>query len=148
MPNIRTATREDLPAIVRLLAQLNEGVPPAPTDGHRAAFEAAAADTRQRLLVVEQDGAVVGTAVLIVVPNLGRGGLPYALIENVVVDERVRGRGYGAQLLRYIVDEARRAGCYKVALTSRKHRKDAHRFYERLGFTAASEGFRYSLIAD
>ena len=39
-------------------------------------------------------------------------------------------------------EEAQRAGCYKLSLTSNKHRKDAHRFYERLGFRATHEGFR------
>ena len=50
-----------------------------------------AADPRQRLLVVEHDGAVIGTAVLVIVPNLGHNGSPYALVENVVVDEAARG---------------------------------------------------------
>ncbi len=130
---------------MRLLGQLNENVPPAPTERHRAAFEAVAADPRQRLLVVELDGAVIGTAVLVIVPNLGHNGAPYALIENVVVDEAARGAGHGERLLRYMIDEARAAGCYKVVLTSRKSRTDAHRFYKRLGFEATSEGFRYTL---
>lgn len=47
--------------------------------------------------------------------------------------------------MRYAIEEARRAGCYKIALTSRLHRTDAHRFYERLGFTAESKGFRLAL---
>jgi ribosomal protein S18 acetylase RimI-like enzyme len=145
--NIRDATADDLPALVHLLGQLNENVPLAPTERHRAAFEAVAADVRQRLLVVEHNGAVVGTAVLVIVPNLGHNGAPYALIENVVVDEAVRGQGHGEALLRYMIDEARAAGCYKIVLTSRKSRKDAHRFYEQLGFEATSEGFRYTLIA-
>lgn len=145
---IRDATLDDLPALVRLHAQLSDEPASECTPQHRAAFEAVSADPRQRLLVVEQDGAVVGTAVLILVPNLGRGGQPYALIENVVVHEGARGRGHGERLLRYMIDEARAAGCYKVVLTSRKSRKDAHRFYERLGFDATSEGFRYTLVAE
>jgi GNAT superfamily N-acetyltransferase len=44
--------------------------------------------------------------------------------------------------MRHAIEEARRAGCYKVSLTSNKRRADAHRFYQRLGFRAASEGFR------
>lgn len=148
MDMIRDATSDDLPALVRLLGQLNESVPPAPTERHIAAFGAVSADPRQRLLVVERDGAVVGTAALVIVPNLGHDGTPYALVENVVVDEAARGRRHGDALLRYIIDEARAAGCYKVVLTSRKSRTDAHRFYERLGFDATSEGFRYTLIRD
>ena len=148
MSTIRDATIDDLPALVRLLGQLNETPSPAPTERHAAAFAAVVADPRQRLLVVERDGVVIGTAAMVIVPNLGHNGTPYALIENVVVDEAARGQRHGESLLRYTIDAARTAGCYKVVLTSRKHRKDAHRFYERLGFDATSAGFRYTLIGD
>lgn len=63
---IRDATAADLPALVRLLGQLNETAWPSPTERHIAAFEAVSADPRQRLLVVEHDGVVVGTAVLVI----------------------------------------------------------------------------------
>ncbi len=146
MDMIRDATSDDLPALVRLLGQLNETAWPG---AHRAASRRVRGCGRRRAaaaLVVERDGAVVGTAVLVIVPNLGHDGAPYALIENVVVDEAARGAGHGERLLRYMIDEARAAGCYKVVLTSRKSRQDAHRFYERIGFTATSEGFRHTLI--
>lgn len=146
---IRDANADDLPALVRLLGQLYDPVPAAaPTEQHLAAFEAVAADRRQRLLVVEQEGVAIGTASLVIVPNVGHGGTPYALIENVVVDEAARSTGHGDRLLRYMIDAARAAGCYKVVLTSRKRRTDAHRFYKRLGFEATSEGFRYTLTTD
>lgn len=118
MPTIRHATADDLPELVRLLAQLNDT--PAPlNDRHRKAFDDFAADPRQRLLVVEN-------------------------VEN----EPARNRGIGETLMRYAVEQARAAGCYKVALTSRKSRSDAHRFYERIGFERSSEGFRITLIPD
>ncbi len=145
---IRDATIDDLPALIHLLGQLNETTSPEPTRRHAAAFEAIAADPRQRLLVVEAGGVVIGTAALVVVPNLGHDGSPYSLVENVVVDESARGQRHGEALMRHIIDAASAAGCYKVVLTSRKFRKDAHRFYERLGFTATSEGFRYTLSPD
>lgn len=145
---IRDAMIDDLPALVRLLGQLNETASPKPTQRHALAFEAVSADPRQRLLVVERAGAVIGTAALVVVPNLGHNGSPYALVENVVIDESARGQRHGEVLMRYVIDAALAAGCYKVVLTSRKSRKDAHRFYERLGFAATSEGFRYTLIPD
>jgi hypothetical protein len=44
--------------------------------------------------------------------------------------------------MRHLMEAAQQAGCYKLALTSNKQRPDAHRFYQRLGFRAASEGFR------
>jgi GNAT superfamily N-acetyltransferase len=149
-PVIRDATAADLPRLIELYAALGadpaqEQVSETPAPEYVRAFAEISADPRQRLLVIGADGRVVGTAVLIVVPNLSRRGRPYALVENVVVDEAQRGRGYGAALMRYAIEDARRAGCYKIALTSRLHRTEAHSFYERLGFTAESNGFRLAL---
>ncbi len=48
-------------------------------------------------------------------------------------------------MMGWTVDEARRRGCVRVQLTTNKARKRAHRFYERLGFTASHEGMKLSL---
>ncbi|MDZ4278232.1 MAG: GNAT family N-acetyltransferase, partial [Dehalococcoidia bacterium] len=110
---------------------------------YRTAFREIEGDARQRQLVVEANGRIVGGASLIIIPNLSRQGRPWALVENVVVDETERGSGFGELLLRHALEEARRAGCYKLSLTSNRARKDAHRFYERLGFKPTHEGFRF-----
>ena len=144
---VRHATEADLPRIVELLAQLSldepreELGPPLP-EAYRLAFQQIQADPNQRLLLAEAGGRVVGTASLLIVPNLSHQGRPYAIVENVVVDATERGDGYGELLLRHAMEEARRAGCYKLSLTSNKRRTEAHRFYGRLGFQATHEGFR------
>ncbi|MCH8064552.1 MAG: GNAT family N-acetyltransferase [Chloroflexi bacterium] len=144
---MRDAHEADLPRIVELLAQLSLDAPrewpdePLPAS-YLAAFEEIVADRRQRLLVVEAQGRIVGSAALIIVPNLSRQGRPYAIIENIVIDTDARGVGHGEALVRYAIEEARKAGCYKLSLTSNKRRPDAHRFYERLGFQATHEGYR------
>ena len=144
---MRDATEADLPRLVELLAQLSLGAPreavgPPLLESYGRAFQEIEADERQQLFVVEDGGRVVGTVCLIIVPNLSHEGRPYALVENVVVDETERSAGYGELLMRHAIAEARRAGCYKLALTSNKRRPDAHRFYQRLGLRATSEGFR------
>ena len=147
---VRDAREADLPRLVELLAQLSPATPleveaTPPLSSERQAFAQIQADPRQRLLVVEAEGLVLGSAVLIIVPNLSHQGRPYAIAENVVIDASQRGAGHGELLMRYIVGEAREAGCYKLSLTSNKERKDAHRFYERLGFRATHEGYRVEL---
>ena len=147
MSTVRDATADDLPRIVELLAQLSpdepreELGPPLP-EVYQRAFREMVADSGQRLLVAEPDGRIVGTVALVIIPNLTHQGRPYAIVENVVVDAAERSAGYGELLLRYAMEEARRAGCYKLSVTSNKRRKDAHRFYERLGFDATHEGYR------
>lgn len=145
-PTVRQATAADLPQILALLTQLSLDGPRedvSAVEAYRKAFAEIERDPRQRLLVLESDGRIVGTAVLIIIPNLSHRGRPWALAENVVVDETARSAGYGELLMRRALEEARTAGCYKLTLTSSKRRLDAHRFYARLGFRATHEGFRF-----
>jgi GNAT superfamily N-acetyltransferase len=149
-PVIRSATRDDLPRLVELLAQLSLDSPredlrsPRPA-AYDAALEEVLADGRQTLLVAEVDGAIVGMACYIEVPNLSHVGRPYALVEDVVVAAAMRGQGYGEALMQRAIELARAGGCYKLVLTSSKVRTDAHRFYQRLGFKATHVGFRLEL---
>lgn len=53
--------------------------------------------------------------------------------------------GLGAAMMTWAIAEARRRGCALVQLTSDKSRTDAHRFYQRLGFTATHEGMKLRL---
>jgi len=57
-----------------------------------------------------------------------------ARIEDVVVDEVMRGNGIGEALVRYALNMAREAVADGVALTSNPKRKAANRLYKRLGF--------------
>jgi GNAT superfamily N-acetyltransferase len=61
------------------------------------------------------------------------------------VHEAYRGRGLGAAVITWAIDEARRRHCALVQLTTDKSRASAHRFYERLGFAASHEGMKLSL---
>ena len=144
---VRVATEADLPRVVELLAQLSidepRDVPGSPLpEVYPEAFRRMQADEEQRLLVLEADGRIVGSLVLLIVPNLTHEGRPYATVENLIVDESERGAGRGRLLMEYVIDAAKRAGCYKMALTSHGSRTDAHRFYESLGFQSTHEAYR------
>ena len=148
LASVRDATEDDLPRLIELLGYLSmreQREDPSQLDRYRAAFAAIAADANQRLLVLDLDGRIIGSTVLIIVPNLSNQARPWAQVENVVVHPDLRGRGYGEQLMRHALDAARAAGCYKLVLTSNKERADAHRFYRRLGFQTTHEAFRYDL---
>ncbi len=145
---VRRAARDDVPAIVALIAadQLGaarEGGDLAP---YERAFAAIDADPAQLLAVAtDEAGAVAGTLQLTVIPGLARRGALRAQIEAVRVREDLRGQGLGHALLAWAIEEARRRGCALVQLTSDKRRAEAHRFYGRLGFTASHEGFKLRL---
>ncbi|MFB9185986.1 GNAT family N-acetyltransferase [Dactylosporangium sucinum] len=137
-----------MPRIIALLADDALGATrespddPAP---YLAAFDALAADPAQLLVVAESDGDVVGTLQLTFIPGLARRGALRAQVEAVRVAASMRGAGLGETLLRWAVEESRRRGAALVQLTSDAARTDAHRFYERLGFTATHVGFKRSL---
>ncbi len=57
-----------------------------------------------------------------------------ARIEDVVVDEAMRGKGIGEALVRFALNMARDAGADGVALTTNPRREAANRLYQRLGF--------------
>lgn len=151
MPStVRPATEHDLPRIVELLQQLSlddrrEDLGPPLPDVYVDVFRRLEADPGQHLLVVEDDERIVGSVTVIVSPNLSHKGTPWAEVENMVVDDAARGRGHGEALIREAIEIARRAGCYKLTLTSNNQRTGAHRFYERVGFKQTHRGFRISL---
>ncbi|MFF3857655.1 GNAT family N-acetyltransferase [Streptomyces sp. NPDC002209] len=143
----RTATREDLPAVLALLADAGEEERAEVTEAHERAFAAIAADARNEMLVLCEGGTgtVLGCLQLTYVPGLGQGGRERALVEAVRIRADRRGGGLGAELMRLAVARARERGCGLVQLTSNKRRADAHRFYERLGFARSHEGFKLRL---
>ncbi len=145
---IRPATPEDIPAIVALLAADSLGVgreSPDDLTPYQEAFDRLAADPNQYPTVAVRDGRVVGTLQLSVIPGLSRRGATRTIIEAVRVHADERGNGLGTQLIEWAVAESRALGANLVQLTSDLSRVDAHRFYERLGFTGSHLGFKLQL---
>jgi GNAT superfamily N-acetyltransferase len=148
---LRRAETGDIPALVALLAadQLGTTRDGVNTDqdlaAYQRAFGAIDADPAHLLVVAQAGPRVVGTLQLSFIPGLARRGALRAQIEAVRVHESYRGRGLGAAMMGWAIEEARRRGCGLVQLTSDKSRPDAHRFYQQLGFVASHEGMKLRL---
>lgn len=147
---VRHARREDVPAIVRMLADdvlgskrelVEDPVAPA----YLRAFDEMAAQSGNELLVAVQDNEVIGCLQLTIATGLSRRGMRRAILEGVRVSSKHRGAKVGEQLVLDAVSRARAAGCGLVQLTSDASRADARRFYERLGFVATHVGMKLSL---
>src|SRR3954447_19687809 len=103
----RTATRADVPAVLRLLADddisRDRGfgdAPPVAEDVDAAiwaAFEEIDADANNELLVADDDGEIVATCQLTFIPGLSRGGARRMTIEAVRVRSDRRGAGLGRE---------------------------------------------------
>jgi len=147
-PIFRRATSADIPAIVAMLADDALGATRESLDDlalYEAAFQRIEADPNQLLVVVEQDGAVVGTLQLTFIAGLSRMGMTRALIEAVRVQGNARSGGLGTRMVEWAVAEARVRGCGLIQLTTDRTRADAHRFYERLGFEPSHIGYKKTL---
>ncbi|MFC8725303.1 GNAT family N-acetyltransferase [Streptomyces bacillaris] len=145
---IRPVAETDLDAVVGLLADDPLGAQRESPDDltpYHAALRRLADDPHQHVVVAVREGRVVGTLQLTVIPGLSRRGATRSIIEAVRIHADERGSGLGTQLIQWAVDESRRQDCQLVQLTSDATRQDAHRFYERLGFTASHVGFKLAL---
>lgn len=147
---MRRATRDDLPAIVALLADDSLGAqredPSLPlAECYTTSFAAIDADPNQLLAVATRDGTVIGCLQLTFLPGLSRRGAWRGQIEAVRIARDARGMGLGRQMMGWAIDTCRARGCTLVQLTSDTARPEAHRFYESLGFVASHTGFKRAL---
>ena len=146
----RLATRADLSAIVRMLADdelgsQRERVENPLPESYSAAFEQINRDPNHELIVAEKDGDVIGTLHLMFLPSVSFQGGLRAQVESVRIDKRFQSRGIGSQMMKWAIERAQQRGAQMVQLTTHKSRVDAHRFYERLGFKGSHLGMKLSL---
>lgn len=132
----RAARSDDFEQIIRLYRQLNPDDPVLRDGSDATAFEQILGSTALHLFVLDLDGVVVATTYLNVIPNLTRSASPYAVIENVVVEESRRGTGLGRQIMAGTLQAAWDAGCYKAMLMTGSRNPATHAFYRACGFSA------------
>ena len=146
----RAALRDDLPEIVRMLADDGLGSQreryehPLPV-GYYAAFDQIERDTNHQLIVAELDDRVVGTLHLMFLPSISYQGALRAQVESVRVDRGYQNQGIGSQMMKWAIAQAKERKAHIMQLTTHKSREDAHRFYERLGFQKSHLGMKLNL---
>lgn len=132
---IRQATRSDADRIRELCDQLGYAISLANAQDRIAT----AISPDRDVVVYEQDGSPFGGTRVVAWMELShRRALEsgeWGEISGLVVDESVRGRGVGAALIRYAEEWTRQRGLSRLRVRTNDARKDAHRFYEREGFT-------------
>ncbi|QBY00254.1 GNAT family N-acetyltransferase [Rhodophyticola sp. CCM32] len=148
MPELRPAKAADLPALQILYQHLIPGERPASPDVAEDRLTALAAYPGSAVLVADLAGDLIATVTLIIVPNMTRGGAPYAFIENVVTHADFRGQGHGTRLLSEAERRAWDAGCYRIMIVSGDHNSTAHALYRSAGYSGSKIGFQKRRIAD
>jgi GNAT superfamily N-acetyltransferase len=143
---IRRAIRGDVPAIVGLFASDGLGGHADTTDpealpDYLDAFDWITAQASTALFVAVLGNEVVGTFQTGFSRSLSNRGAAVLTVMAVQTRADLRGRGIGARMMDHAAEEARRLGAVKIRLSSNAARTDAHRFYERLGFSRSHAGF-------
>mgnify|MGYP001446313437 CR=1 FL=1 len=89
------------------------------------------------------DGTMVGTAMGVIITALDGN---FMVVENVVVSEQCRGQGVGKLILKELDRFALENQCTYAILVSSGFRKNAHKFYEAVGYVDDVRGFRKNYI--
>ena len=150
---VRRAVENDLSVLMLLLSDdpisAARGDRAEEPDGavYRSALRELTADTSNEvLLVINGADEPVAMMQLTRIPGLSRRGATRLLVESVRVHSSQRSSGIGSAMMRWVTTTAAQAtGASLVQLTSDEARKDAHRFYERLGFHGSHRGFKFSV---
>jgi GNAT superfamily N-acetyltransferase len=132
---IRDAEEADLSGVLHALAESGiDGGHSFTVDEAREHVSRIRQSSNYRLLAAWVDGEIAGTYTLVIVEKLGKRGTPAGLVEDVAVLPSAQRKGVGRAMMEHAIEQCRKAGCYKLALSSNLKRADAHRFYESLGF--------------
>lgn len=144
--DIRFAEREDIQPLLKLYRHLDPDDRDTTLEDALTYWEQMMRYPGSGILVAYAGDTLVATCTLVVIPNLTRGGTPYALIENVVTHAEHRNKGYGKAVLKTATEAAWAAGCYKVMLLTGSKAAATLKFYQDAGFEQSKTGFQMRRI--
>ncbi|AFY34824.1 GNAT family N-acetyltransferase [Calothrix sp. PCC 7507] len=140
--DIRIASREDLPLLIQLYAEM-DGESPLQSEQAADIFTEITKISNYHIYLAFQNQEPVGTFSLLYAPTMmHRGYHKFAVLDSVTVTPQVRGQGIGTQMVKAALQLSAEAGCYKVMLSSNIRREKAHQFYQSLGFEQHGWSFK------
>ena len=129
---IREAAHTDFEGILPLLGQLWPDVI-LDVKALEKVYHNAIDSERQRLIIGQVNGKIIAFCSLTVKNNLWLAG-QLGHVDELVVDRAYRGQGMGKKMMIKITELAQQSKCKRIELDSAFHRKDAHHFYETMGY--------------
>lgn len=99
-------------------------------------------ENQSRIYVVKDEEKIIGCCMLHLQYKLIRNGCKAGFIEEVIVDNQYRKKGVGEELIRFVIEEAKKVGCYKVTLSCFD---ELISFYTKCGFFKENNTMRYNV---
>ncbi|CAM4209629.1 MULTISPECIES: GNAT family N-acetyltransferase [Paenibacillus] len=144
MVTIKGIELEDLPALSQLYNELM-GMP-TNEQQMKKMFHYIQQNGHYHVLGAFYNGKLVGSVMGVECMDLVGSCKPFMVVENVIVSDQVRRQGIGQRLMLQIERIAKDMGCGYMILVSGDQRKEAHIFYEKLGFKDEKvQGYRKHL---
>lgn len=144
----RRAEQNDLSAIVKMFASDLLGKDREDINDlskYQIAFQEIFSNKNNFLAVIQLENNVIATCHLTIMPSLTMQGSKRMNIEAVRVSDKFMNQGIGGWMMKKAIEFAKDHDVKILQLTTNKERKDAHRFYERLGFVASHEGMKLKI---
>jgi len=92
-----------------------------------------------KYFIAKENGKIIASCYICIIPNLTRGGKSIGFIENVITDIEYRRKGIGKNIIKNAIKYAKEQNCYKILLQSGNKRAEAHGFYASIGFDGESK---------
>lgn len=133
---IREIKESDFKGLMTLYTQLHNNTIPEKSQHIINLWQEILNDKNHYIIVAEEDGKIVSSCVCVIIPNLTHNQQPYALIENVITDEKYRNKGLATQCLDYAKNIALQKNCYKLMLLTGSKKESTLNFYRKSGYNS------------
>ena len=144
MPIARRARASDLSSRLELFDVSELSAVAQPRERAERIWQETLAHPSVHVFVSDDLDRIAGTCMLVVAPNLLRGGRRHGFLENVVTHPELRRRGHGKAEVKAALGHAWAADCHHDLMQSGKADPGVHAFYTRLGFRP---GLRTAYVA-
>lgn len=131
---IREVQQKDLLGLLELYTQLHDNTLPEMNETLEQRWNYVMNDKNHHIIVGTLEEEIVSSCVIVIIPNFTHDQRPYALIENVITEERYRKNGYATAILNYAKEIALKENCYKIMLLTGSKKESTLNFYERAGY--------------
>lgn len=142
---IRKVVKKDFPDCLRLFQELWPNVSINSSD-IQSVLEQYLKNENYEIYCYEKDG-VIGIVTITKRLTFFYGG-KVAIIEDLVIEEKIRNKGIGKRLVDFVEQRMKQEGIRGIELSSDFHRNQTHRFWERMGYKKLAYQFRKNLIHD